>query len=211
MTITFLMAFSSLSLTNSHLTDEGTRFPKPIMFASTYAVCLTGLHWGYRRWPSCVWQEKTELLIRADQLELYSSLVTGLWVSQTRCNCSISSKLGIPNDQILTKISLLISGQESTWELGSSERELTCPSKGRLPVAMHKASIQGCLTRLFASDLGLVCTHTVYLGQYSKKKRSLKTARGFLGFFALPFTVTCKYTLLTQSQVKQRSQICVWF
>lgn len=108
--------------------------------------CPTGLHWGFPWWPPCVLQEKTsELLIRADQLWLYGSLINGSWVSQTHCNCSIISKLWIPNDQILIKIPLLIPGQESIWELGRSDEGTDMPKQGRTTCSYAKGQHPGML------------------------------------------------------------------
>lgn len=85
-------------------------------------------------------------------------------------------------------------------------REAANQSTGRLPAVVQRASIQQS-----APDPGLVPPHTVQWGHCSLKT-GLKTARGMVGFwvfFFLLFTITCKHTLLTQSQVKQSSQMHV--
>lgn len=72
----------------------------------------------------------------------------------------------------------MISGQESTWELGRADGGLTRQSKGRLPVPVQTASVQGRLRQPLASALGLVHTWIAHLGKtlLAHYKRDLQNA-----------------------------------
>lgn len=105
------------------------------------------------------------------------------------CNCSIVSKLRIPNEKILIKNSLLISGQESIWELGWADE------------GSDKAKQVGLCNRPEPRDLQHSCLYQpglAYLPVLSTWAKNLKSLFLMSKGNALPFTITCKCTLHSQ-------------